>query len=173
MFTYRLVVRRLRGRLRGRERDDAAVETARAVLAARDQVLLALRGGRLPPAGADWRARETLPAGVELAVEEERVAARDEATVKAVPRAHSVLNHTKEVLSVMRPVDCTMIFTSGPVGTPPPAAGCPPPSPRSAPRPSTSPGRCGARAPPSRWLPAPCRTPSSGQAAEPRERSGS
>ena len=112
MFTYRLVVRRLRGRLRGRERDDAAVETARAVLAARDQVLLALRGGRLPPAGADWRARETLPAGVERAVEEERVAARDEATVKAVLRAHSVLNHTKEVLSVMRPVDCTMIFTS-------------------------------------------------------------
>ena len=112
MFTYRVVVRRLRGRLRGRERDDAAVETARAVLTARDQVLLALRGGRLPPAGADWRARETLPAGVELTVEEERVAARDEATVKAVLRAHSVLNHTKEVLSVMRPVDCTMIFTS-------------------------------------------------------------
>ena len=112
MFTYRVVVRRLRGRLRGRERDDAAVETARAVLTARDQVLLALRGGRLPPAGADWRGRETLPAGVELTVEEERVAARDEATVKAVPRAHSVLNHTKEVLSVMRPVDCTMIFTS-------------------------------------------------------------
>ena len=113
---------------RGRDpRDDAALHAARAALATHHQVLLALCGrglathhqvllalcGRgLARSTSQRRAREALLAGVQLAVEEERVAARDEATVKAGQQTHLVLNHTKEVWSVMRPVACTMIFTS-------------------------------------------------------------
>lgn len=111
----------------GDQRDYAALHAARAALATHHQmllalrgrrlathhqVLLALRGGRLARSTPQRRAREALLAGVQLAVEEERVATREEATVKAGHGIHLVLNHTKEVWSVIRPVACTMTFTS-------------------------------------------------------------